>query len=271
MVNFFKVVEVIGPPPAMWGGRFENGGFFCIMKGMNKQEIQEKDRRVLVVNVMVDSGLALSFDRAIQRPLKKAGVAFESRPLEACARLADEPPFSHLIISGSEASVMAERPEDELLRNIVLEFVEREKRVLGICYGHQFLAAHLYRKECCRKSATPEFGWAEIQNQANPLFGTVRKPVCMVSHYDEVFDLDDQFTVIAATERCGIHGFQYRDLPVWGVQFHPEYNDLEAEEIFTLQKVQDPGVEDYFLDNQKPPAPEALMRNETIIANFCRI
>ncbi len=238
---------------------------------MNKQEIRETDRRVLVVNAMVDVGLAESFDRAIERPLERAGVTFALRSLLSCERLEEEAPFSHLIISGSEASVMEERDEDELLRKIVRGFVDHEKRVLGICYGHQFLAANLFRKDCCRKSKTPEFGWAEIQTETNPLFGEVRDPFCMVSHYDEVFDLDGRFEVMASTDRCGIHGFQYRDLPVWGVQFHPEYNDVEAEEIFALQKKQDPGVVEYFLDNQWNPTAEDLLQNETIIAGFCWI
>ena len=241
------------------------------MMGMNKQEIRDNERRVLVVNAMVDVGLADSFDLAIERPLKKAGVHYELRRLLDCRRLEEEVPFTHLIISGSEASVMEERPEDELLRKIVLDFVEREKRVLGICYGHQFLAANLYRKDCCRKSTTPEFGWVDIQTQKNALFGEMGNPYCMVSHYDEVFDLGDRFDVMASTERCAIHGFQYGNLPVWGVQFHPEYNDLEAEEIFTLQKKQDPAVADYFLGKEKDPTPGDLSKNETIIANFCRI
>jgi GMP synthase (glutamine-hydrolysing) len=241
------------------------------MVGMNKQEIGDTERRVLVVNAMVDAGLADSFDGAIRRPLKKAGVDYALRRLLDCQRLEEEAPFSHLIISGSEASVMEERAENELLLKIVRDFVDREQRVLGICYGHQFLAANLYRKDCCRKSKTPEFGWTEIKTQANPLFGDVRNPFCMVSHYDEVFDLDDTFDVIASTERCGVHGFQYRNLPVWGLQFHPEYNDIEAAEIFSLLIEQDPGTTDYFSQHKRQPIPWDLMRNESIISGFCRI
>ncbi len=238
---------------------------------MNIQEIREEERRILVVNAMVDGGLAESFDRAIERPLLKAGVEFQLRNLASCDNLEDEAPFSHVIISGSEASVLEERDEDELLRRIVRHFVDRKKRVLGICYGHQFLAAALCGKHCCRKSATPEFGWATIRTIENPLFDEAKNPLCMLSHYDEVHNLDRRFTIIASTARCGIHGFQYLDLPVWGVQFHPEYNDVEAEEIFSLQKKQDPGVSEYLAENRQYPTAEDLLRNETIIVGFCRL
>ena len=220
---------------------------------------------------MVDGGLADSFDGAIRRPLEKVGVDFELRRLLDCRGLEQGSPFSHLIISGSEASVMEERPEDELLLKIVMDFVDREKRVLGICYGHQFLAANLYRKDCCRKSSTPEFGWAEIQARDNPLFGDAGNPYCMVSHYDEVFDLDGRFDVIASTEHCGVHGFQYGNLPVWGLQFHPEYNDAEATEIFTLIKDKDPGAADRFLHHHREPSRRDFLRNESIISGFSRI
>jgi len=238
---------------------------------MNAQEIREKDRRVLVVNAMVDSGLAESFDRAIERPLLKAGVDFQLRSLASCDHLENEPPFSHLIISGSEASVLDERAEDLLLRKIVLHFVEGKKRVLGICYGHQFLAATLGGRQCCRKSANPEFGWQTIRTVDSPLFSSIKDPLCMVSHYDEVCDLDHRFTVIASTERCGIHCFQYLDLPVWGVQFHPEYNGVEAEEIFNMQLQQDPAISGYLALHPQTPTPEDLARNESILAGFCRL
>jgi GMP synthase (glutamine-hydrolysing) len=54
----------------------------------------------------------------------------------------------------------------------------------------------------------------------------------MACHFDEACDLPADFHVLAASDRCAVHAFQYRDLPVWGVQFHPEYGPEEAGPIF---------------------------------------
>ncbi len=88
----------------------------------------------------------------------------------------------------------------------------------------------------------------------------------MVSHYDEVNNLPENFKIIASTPGCPVHGFQYKNLPVWGVQFHPEYNIEEANEIFDLISEQDPLFSQYY--SNALVEETQLNQNEQIIVNF---
>jgi GMP synthase (glutamine-hydrolysing) len=221
---------------------------------------------VLVLNCMLDDELAASFDRAISRPLEKSGKQAEFVRVPGRIDLPDVSGYTHVIISGSEASALDDMPWDELLQETVEQIIEQQKPLLGICYGHQFLARVQAGKESVGRTPVPEFGWTLIRLSANPLFAGIPDPVCMVSHYDAVQQLPDDFKIIAATSVCQIHGFQYKDLPVWGVQFHPEYNSAEANEIFDKLSARDPGFSSYLSTGLEQEARRKL--NEQIFLNF---
>ena len=226
---------------------------------------------IAVLDCMKDDALAASFDRAISRPIKKAGLKatfFRLPKKDKKPDLSQYSPYTHMIISGSEASVTEDNRWDSLLTDIIGQWVKEGKPLLGICYGHQFLARALVGRQSVRKSETPEFGWLEIPLLENPLFAGLTDPVFMVSHYDEVCCLNDDFKVLASSPRCGIHAFQYKDLPVWGVQFHPEYNMEEAVEIFDLVKKDDPKLPGYYFDTVRERFQPA--ENERIFLNFLK-
>lgn len=165
-------------------------------------------------------------------------------------RMAEEqtvpPPesFSHIILSGSEASAMEEQPWDKTLTDTIRFAMDHGKPFLGICYGHQFLARVLCGRSSVRKAAAPELGWTRVRvhNPENTLFAGAREWVTMVSHYDEVFGetAEKELTILASSPACRIHAFQYRELPIWGIQFHPEQDSDGAEQILTLIAVNDP-------------------------------
>ena len=128
--------------------------------------------------------------------------------------------FSHLIISGSALFASQENENDQQIYDIVQQF--NNKSILGICYGHQILAKALMNSNICRKSSTPELGWRKVELTDNPLFTGISNPVFYESHLEEVFNLSDDFQIIASNFNCDIQAYQYKNLPIWGVQFHPE-------------------------------------------------
>ena len=134
------------------------------------------------------------------------------------------------MISGSTESVIDDIPWYLDLDIIIQRFSSNKKSILGICFGHQFLVRHILGKEHIRKSPTPEIGWTDISVSNNPIFNNIRTFKSAVFHYDEVFDLDDQFEITAHSNRCEVHGFQVKGKPIWGVQFHPDfmYHDVFA-------------------------------------------
>ncbi|AKL94647.1 glutamine amidotransferase class-I [Clostridium aceticum] len=225
---------------------------------------------VLILNCFIDDQFAKSFDEAVIRQLagcnKKCNFVRAINMKEAENSLQDLDTYTHLIISGSEASTLEDSGWEKKLETIVVDFISRSKAVLGICYGHQFIVRSIAGKNFIRKAQKPEMGWEMIQLYDNLLFKNIENPVIMVAHYDEVFDLPEEFKAIATSPHCNIHGFQYKDLPVWGVQFHPEYGLAEGQEIFEVFSKQDKDFNDWYINNLEKESQ--LLQNSKFIKNF---
>jgi len=218
---------------------------------------------ILVANCFYEETFAADFDQAVAGHFQAAGHASTHLRATALGDPAGHDACSHLVISGSVASATETQPWDEPLGALVRRFIERGKPVLGICYGHQFLAKVLAGPQHVRRAAACEFGYLELPLAPNPLFRGLENPLVMVSHYDEAFDLPGDFQVLAASRDCPVHAFQYRGLPVWGVQFHPEYGAAEGGRIWNEVFRCTPGR------IPAPPAePARLAQNRLIFRNF---
>jgi GMP synthase-like glutamine amidotransferase len=139
-------------------------------------------------------------------------------------RLPDPAGFSHLILTGSEASILEREPwaDDEAV--LVREAVDAGKTVLGSCWGHQLIAFALAGEKHVRRAAKPEIGWISIRLDApSRLLGPAgTSAFTFSSHFDEVFDLPPEFEVLASSDGCAVQAFHLRGRSVWGLQCHPE-------------------------------------------------
>jgi len=154
---------------------------------------------ILVVNCFNEEGFAVDFDRVVAGHLERAG--YPSRHVRATevAEGMDLSQCTHLLISGSVASATEEQPWDQVLAGLVHRFVDQHKPILGICYGHQFLAKVLAGPGHVRKAQSPEFGFLSLPLAPNPLFHGLVEPMVMASHFDEAFDLPPDFKILAAS------------------------------------------------------------------------
>jgi GMP synthase-like glutamine amidotransferase len=138
--------------------------------------------------------------------------------------------YTHLIITGSESSIVDRDswvlPEAELIK----EAVDRGLTIIGSCYGHQLLALALAGPACVRRSAMPEIGWIEVEIlKDDPLLGPKQIVSVFSSHYDEVFNLDkDKFEILARSQSCQVQAFRLKGKRVWGIQAHPEISPENA-------------------------------------------
>ena len=130
--------------------------------------------------------------------------------------------FTHLIITGSELSASQGSEWDEKIFKVINHFLKNDKSILGICHGHQMLARAIAGNSVCRRSVKPEFGWKKIKLTKNRIFENVKQPIFLESRYDEVFDLDERFEIIASNDQLEVQAFQLKNRSVWGFQFHPE-------------------------------------------------
>ncbi|MGD8904449.1 MAG: type 1 glutamine amidotransferase [Anaerolineae bacterium] len=118
-------------------------------------------------------------------------------------------------------------------RERIMEALEANVPILGICLGHQLLAYWLGGKV---KRGRWEIGWLPIAvNEAgvsDPLLqGLGAEFYGFLWHGDQIARLPDEAELLASTERCPVQAYRLRGRPVWGVQFNPQYTPQIAEAL----------------------------------------
>ncbi|PMP63328.1 MAG: GMP synthase (glutamine-hydrolyzing) [Caldimicrobium thiodismutans] len=124
-----------------------------------------------------------------------------------------------IILSGGPASVY-----DEDSPKINPEIFKLHIPILGICYGAQLMSYLLGGR--VERSLKREFGQAEIEIlRESPLFKGLflqEKYRVWMSHSDRVEELPPGFVALARTSNSPFAAFSHEELPLYGVQFHPE-------------------------------------------------
>lgn len=99
--------------------------------------------------------------------------------------------------------------------------------ILGICLGHQLIAKHFGGK--VGRGEKAEYSLVEIEIlEENEIFkGLPKRLKVWESHMDEVKELPKEFELLAKSEFCPVEAMKHRELPIYGVQFHPEVAHTE--------------------------------------------
>jgi GMP synthase-like glutamine amidotransferase len=190
--------------------------------------MKKKDARVAIIDNSIDS--------TVYKPIDHwrtfLGVPWEAfRASESCFPELSKG-YTHLILTGSEASIMEREGWVYEEVDVVREAIARGIPILGSCYGHHLLALALRGPAHVRRSPRPEVGWIRVRiDKKNGLLGEEGMAFAFSSHFDEVIGLDDEFIVLASTPVCRVQAFELRSKPVWGIQFHPEINISAAREF----------------------------------------
>ncbi|MBI5486379.1 MAG: gamma-glutamyl-gamma-aminobutyrate hydrolase family protein [Deltaproteobacteria bacterium] len=139
-------------------------------------------------------------------------------------------PYSHLIVSGSEASIVRPEPWYHVEADAVRRAAAAGLAILGSCFGHQMLARALSGERYVAAAPQPEVGWIEVEVLApDPLFADVAsRHWVFASHFDEVRDPPPPWRVLARSPGCAVHAMRYGNDPIWGIQAHPEITPSDA-------------------------------------------
>jgi anthranilate synthase/aminodeoxychorismate synthase-like glutamine amidotransferase len=117
------------------------------------------------------------------------------------------------------------RPEDAGVSNAAIdEFGRRGVPVLGDCLGHQCIG-QLYGGRVVRAGEVMHGKTSMIRHSADGLFAGLPEPFEATRYHSLVVERDsvpDCLEITAETDDGVIMGLRHKDLPVVGVQFHPE-------------------------------------------------
>lgn len=104
----------------------------------------------------------------------------------------------------------------------VLEHYVEKRPILGICLGHQAIGQYFGGE--LKKGIRPMHGkLTQIKLQQDPLFNKVPEKISVVQYNSLVVSkLPASIKVIAITGNDEIMALRHKDLPIWGLQFHPE-------------------------------------------------
>ena len=117
------------------------------------------------------------------------------------------------------------RPEDAGVSNeAIRSFGEQGVPVLGVCLGHQCIG-QLYGGDVVRAPRVMHGKTSTISHDGAGVFAGLPDPITATRYHSLVVDRDsvpEPLVVTAASEDGLVMGLRHRDLPVEGVQFHPE-------------------------------------------------
>lgn len=133
--------------------------------------------------------------------------------------------YDAALVMGSKYHVYDDRAWIDETQEFLVDALEAGIPVLGVCFGHQLLAAAL--GGTVEKMDQREIGYNEIRltdhGRRGDLFRDVPDPfTTFTTHQDRVARLPGADTL--AENRYGIQAYRHRDLPAYGIQFHPEYS-----------------------------------------------
>ena len=96
--------------------------------------------------------------------------------------------------------------------------------LLGICLGHQAMT-EAFGGEVVRADRLMHGKTSPVFHDSSALFTGISNPFTATRYHSLIANRDsfpDALKITAWTEEGEIMALQHRDLPVWGVQFHPE-------------------------------------------------
>jgi anthranilate synthase/aminodeoxychorismate synthase-like glutamine amidotransferase len=115
-------------------------------------------------------------------------------------------------------------PEEAGCTLDVLGAVEGKVPVLGVCLGHQAIAHHF--GATVRRATRPVHGKAwPVRHRATGIFADLPSPFEAARYHSLVVDdvsLPACLECVAKTDDGEVMALRHRELPIDGVQFHPE-------------------------------------------------
>ncbi len=201
----------------------------------------------------------------IARKIRELNIYCEIHPYNKIPDI-DET-IKGVILSGSPHSVRENNaPIPDLSK------IRKQKPLLGICYGAQYLAMQAGGKVA--PSAHREYGRAELEITDNEhiLFkGISPKSQVWMSHADTIVEIPENFRITAKTESIPVGAFVIEGEDTFGLQFHPEvFHSTEGQDILKnflsrVCKIDSDWTPDSFADSTIEHLRKVLGKDKVIL------
>jgi anthranilate synthase component 2 len=115
-------------------------------------------------------------------------------------------------------------PDDAGISKDVIRRFEGKVPILGVCLGHQCIG-DVYGSDIVRGNRIMHGKVSEVYHQGEGIFKGIPSPFIATRYHSLIVDpatLKDPLKLIAWTEEKEIMAVAHKDMPIWGVQFHPE-------------------------------------------------
>ena len=140
------------------------------------------------------------------------------------------------LITGSKSSCYEDVDWIHRLKQFVVECFEQEKKLLGICFGHQLIAHALGGR--VQKS---DKGWgiglvsSDVTQTAHWIVPKQQQVNLLVFHQDQVTQLPPQASLVASNEFCPIASYHVYG-SILTFQGHPEFNHDYLQYLMTIRR-----------------------------------
>jgi anthranilate synthase component 2 len=162
-----------------------------------------------------------SFTWNLVHYLKELGAAVEVVRNDALSA-------AEALASGAEAFLISPGPGTPDEAGVSLDLIalcaEARLPLLGVCLGHQAIGQH-FGARVVRAGRVMHGKTCPVTHDGSGVFAGLPSPLTATRYHSlvvEAHGLPDSLIVNATADDSTVQGLRHRDLPIHGVQFHPE-------------------------------------------------
>ncbi|WP_242417307.1 anthranilate synthase component II [Sphingomonas panni] len=125
--------------------------------------------------------------------------------------------------------------------DLVAACAEAQRPLLGVCLGHQAIGQHFGGKVV--RGGLMHGKTSPIEHDGTGVFAGLPSPFTATRYHSLIVtDIPDMLAVNASASDGSVMGFRHRELPIHGVQFHPESIATEHGHAMLANFLNDAGI-----------------------------